>query len=100
MHESIYACVCDCQHYMDEGQLAQYPTSLNLTVGQWRLEGQQTLPKSSVVLIEGKTNNVTLGFLSGSRQPKVLIYQTFRQLTAAFISGNGLHSVCVCVLYV
>ena len=31
-------------------------------------------------------------------QPKVLIHQTFRQLTAAFISGNGLQSVCV--LYV
>ena len=29
--------------------------------------------------------------------PKVLIHQTFRQLTAAFISGNGLQCVCVCV---
>ena len=29
------------------------------------------------------------GFLCGSHQPKGLIHQTFRQLTAAFISGNG-----------
>ena len=40
----------------------------------------------------------TEGFLCRSHQPKVLIHQTFRQLTAAFISGNGLQSVCV--LYV
>ena len=40
------------------------------------------------------------GFLRGSHQPKVLIHQTLRKLTAAFISGSGLKSVCVCVLYV
>ena len=35
------------------------------------------------------------GFLRRSNPPKVLIHQTFRQLTAAFISGSGLQSVCV-----
>ena len=38
---------------------------------------------------------ISEGFLCGSHQPKVLIHQTFQQLTAAFISGNGLQSVCV-----
>ena len=32
---------------------------------------------------------ISEGFLPGSHQPKVLIHQTFWQLTAAFISGNG-----------
>ena len=38
---------------------------------------------------------ITEGLLHGSRQQKVLIHQTFWQLIAAFISGNGLQSVCV-----
>ena len=38
----------------------------------------------------GKLGCIYEGFLCGSHQPKVLIHQTFQQLTAAFISGNGL----------
>ena len=38
---------------------------------------------------------ISEGFLCGSHQPKVLTHKTFWQLTTAFISGNGLQSVCV-----
>ena len=40
---------------------------------------------------------ISEGFLCGSHQPKVLIHQTFQQLTAAFISGMA-YRVCVCYM--
>ena len=36
----------------------------------------------------GRLGCISEGFVPGSHQPKVLIHQTFQQLTAAFISGN------------
>ena len=61
MHESIYACVwLSALHGWGSISTIPNQSKLNFVGTEEPPEEQQTLPKSSAVLIEGKTNSVTL----------------------------------------